>query len=269
MEEGARRLQRLGLACLIAAAALAPPALSAAQEESAAGDPAATTAPPTTPAPGAGQSTGDPNDAGRPDRKPAADKPNPIEDAPAPAEAPADPAPAPAVASKQPKAVAAASALVSVGDNFYSPRTVSIAVGDTVTWRNNGQAQHSATATNGSFDTGVFGAGQSRSHTFTTAGTFSYFCTIHGSAQSGTVRVAAAAGGGGSDGGGSAGSSAGGQSEADAVASADAAGDANTLPMTGYAAGALALVGFILLGTGIFLRRFDDQRRPFLSFPLR
>jgi LPXTG-motif cell wall-anchored protein len=157
--------------------------------------------------------------------------------------------------------VKAASALVSVGDNFYSPATVSIAVGDTVTWRNNGQAQHSATASNGSFDTGVFGAGQSRSHTFNTAGTFSYFCTVHGTAQSGTVRVAAASGVGGGGGGNDDTGATAGQSEADAVASAGAAGDANTLPLTGFASMGLAIIGLVLVASGMAVRRVEDQNR--------
>jgi LPXTG-motif cell wall-anchored protein len=219
-------------------------------------------------APGAGQPA-DNGNATDSTRKPASDKQGEA-DAPADVVIPAaGPTPAPAVATaKQPKAVAAASALVSIGDNFFSPATVSVAVGDTVTWKNNGQAQHSATANNGSFDTGIIAPGQSRSHTFTTAGTFSYFCTVHGTAQSGTVRVAAASGGGGGD--GSAGSSSDGQSEASAVASADAAGDANTLPLTGFASLSLALVGLALLASGIVIRRFEDQkRRRFFSFPLR
>jgi plastocyanin len=268
MEEGARRLQRLGVACLILAAVMAPPALSAAQDDGSAGQPAPAVTPPApaTPAPAptepADTAVGNKPDAGKEDE---ADKSG----ADSAAEA-AAPAPALAVATtakKQPKAVAAASALVSTGDNFYSPRTVSIAVGDTVTWRNTGQAQHSATANNGSFDTGVFDSGQSRSHTFSTAGTFSYFCTVHGSAQSGTVRVAAASGGGGGGGDDDASAS---QSEADAVASPDAAGDSNTLPMTGYASGALVLIGLMLPAAGAVVRRFEDEkRRPFFSFPLR
>ena len=85
---------------------------------------------------------------------------------------------------------------VSIGDNFYSPRTISIKVGDTVTWRNDGAAPHSATADGGSFDTGVFNGGQSRSETFSTAGTVPYFCTVHGQAQSGTIEVRSSGGGG-------------------------------------------------------------------------
>lgn len=251
---------------------MAPPALSAAQDDGSSGQPPAPAAAPPAPAdpadapadPAAGSEAGS-------NKKPDADKDDAADKADEePAAEPAAPAPALTVATtaKKPKAVAAASALVSTGDNFYSPRTVSIAVGDTVTWRNTGQAQHSATANDGSFDTGVFGAGQSRSNTFSNAGTFSYFCTVHGSAQSGTVRVAAASGGSGGGGGGDdAGAS---QSEADAVASPEAAGDSNTLPMTGYASGALVLIGLALLAAGAMVRRFEDEkRRPFFTFPLR
>jgi len=140
-----------------------------------------------------------------------------------------------------------------VGDNFYTPTSVSIAVGDTVTWRNNGQAQHSATANDGSFDTGVFGPGGSRSATFDSSGTFSYYCTVHGQAQSGTVRVLASSGAAGGGGASGSDTSATGDSEAGAVASPDAAGDSNTLPMTGMAAGALSLVGLALLASGLLM----------------
>ena len=51
--------------------------------------------------------------------------------------------------------------------------------GDTVTWSNNGPTGHSATANDGSFDTGILQKGSSGSHTFSQAGTFSYICTPH------------------------------------------------------------------------------------------
>jgi plastocyanin len=169
------------------------------------------------------------------------------------------PPPAPGPTSRSGKAQASASASVSIGDNFYSPASVSIAVGDTVNWSNNGQAQHSATADDGSFDTGVFGPGASRSQTFTRAGTFSYYCTVHGQAQSGTVRVLAASGGG-SGGGGGPTTSATGDSEAAAVASPDAAGTSTTLPATGMAAGVLALVGLALVASGSLVGRAGGTR---------
>jgi plastocyanin len=146
-------------------------------------------------------------------------------------------------------AAAAASLTVSTGDNFYSPASVSISVGDTITWKNSGAAQHSATAEDGSFDTGIFGPGQSRSQSFDAAGTFSYFCTVHGTSQSGTVRVLAAGGG---QGGGSASS---GPSEAAAVAAPDAAGTGTSLPATGLPLLLLSGVGAALLGSGIAAAR--------------
>jgi hypothetical protein len=141
-----------------------------------------------------------------------------------------------------------------MGDFFFSPASVSVAVGDTVTWRNNGDAPHNAVADDGSFSTPNLNKGQSASETFNQAGTFSYICTIHPQMK-GTVRVASAsAGGGGGAGASGPDTSATGDSEAAAVASPDAAGDSNTLPMTGMAAGALALVGLALLASGVLMR---------------
>jgi plastocyanin len=153
-----------------------------------------------------------------------------------------------------------ASASVTMGDLFFSPTSVSIAVGDTVTWHNTGQAPHNATADDGSFKTPDLNNGQSASETFNQAGTFSYICTIHPNMK-GTIRVLSSNGGGGGGGGASSsGSSGSAGSEASAVASPDAAGNANTLPMTGMAVGGLALVGFALLALGLIARQADRER---------
>jgi hypothetical protein len=147
-----------------------------------------------------------------------------------------------------------------MGDLFFSPASVSIAVGDTVTWTNNGQAPHNATADDGSFKTPTLNHGQSASHTFTQAGTFSYICTIHPQMK-GTIRVLASNSSGGGGGGGASSSSSGSSSsESSAVASPGAAGDANTLPMTGMAVGGLALVGLGLLALGLIARQADRER---------
>jgi hypothetical protein len=129
---------------------------------------------------------------------------------------------------------------------------VTVSVGDTVTWRNSGQAPHNATADDGSFTTPNLNKGQSASHRFTEAGTFSYICTIHPNMH-GTVRVLSSSSGGGGGSSGSSSSSAS-SSESSAVASPNAAGDANTLPMTGMAAGALGLVGLALVASGLATR---------------
>src|SRR5215212_9979894 len=107
--------------------------------------------------------------------------------------APEQPAPEPAAPEPQvladetaesrpespPKAIAAASGSVTISDFSFSPGTITINQGDTVTWVNNGPTPHSATSSSGAFDTGIFQKGQSRSHTFTEAGTFAYICTPH------------------------------------------------------------------------------------------
>ena len=67
-------------------------------------------------------------------------------------------------------------------------------MGDTVTWSNAGPTPHSATASDGSFDTGILDKGGSGSHTFTQAGTFAYICTPH-PYMKGTVVVQASASG--------------------------------------------------------------------------
>ncbi|HEY0603722.1 MAG TPA: cupredoxin family copper-binding protein [Herpetosiphonaceae bacterium] len=64
--------------------------------------------------------------------------------------------------------------------NFaFTPDSVEVPVGSQVTWANADQAPHTATARDGSFDTGQIEAGGSQSVTLNTAGTFEYFCTVH------------------------------------------------------------------------------------------
>ena len=85
---------------------------------------------------------------------------------------------------------------VTIAGFAFSPATVTVSVGDTVTWTNNDGVAHTATANGGSFDTGNIGGGSSDSVTFDTAGTFAYHCKIH-AAMTGKVVVQAASGGGG------------------------------------------------------------------------
>lgn len=65
-------------------------------------------------------------------------------------------------------------------ENFaFSPATVTVKVGDTVTWTNNDSATHNVTADDGSFKSPDFGQGGTFSFTFQKAGTYTYGCTIH------------------------------------------------------------------------------------------
>src|SRR5436305_3295512 len=67
----------------------------------------------------------------------------------------------------------------TISDFKFTPGSLTIHVGDTVTWTNVGPTAHTATAHDHSFDTGFLTRGQSASHTFTHAGTFAYICTLH------------------------------------------------------------------------------------------
>ncbi len=94
-------------------------------------------------------------------------------------------------------APSAANVPVSAVNFQFQPRTVTINVGDTVVWTNNDAVEHTVTASDGSWDSGLFGQGQTFSRTFDTAGTFNYYCRPHGSpdgsGMAGVVVVRAAA----------------------------------------------------------------------------
>jgi plastocyanin len=92
--------------------------------------------------------------------------------------------------------VFAADSDVSIAGFAFSPETITVTVGDSVTWTNQDGATHTATADGGSFNTGNIGDGALKSVTFEAAGTFAYHCSIH-AAMTGTVVVEAASGGGG------------------------------------------------------------------------
>jgi plastocyanin len=160
---------------------------------------------------------------------------------------------------------AASDTTVTIADFSFTPASITIHVGDTVTWTNHGPSAHTATANNGSFNTGVLQKGQSGSHTFNTAGTFSYICSIH-PFMHGTVVVLANT-----------------TSTTTATtptsttptsttpttttpasttpASTTSSGttaaqsSANTLPMTGFALTGTILTGVLLTGLGLVLRK--------------
>ena len=94
----------------------------------------------------------------------------------------------------------AADHAVAISGFAFSPKTITVTVGDTVTWTNSDSTSHTATADDGSFDTGTLGNGATGSATFSTAGTFAYHCAIH-SSMTGAITVEAAAGGSGGSGG--------------------------------------------------------------------
>jgi plastocyanin len=59
------------------------------------------------------------------------------------------------------------------------PDSTAVKQGDTVVWTNRMSMNHTVTADNGEFDSGVLGRNKSFSHEFATAGTVPYHCEIH------------------------------------------------------------------------------------------
>jgi len=80
---------------------------------------------------------------------------------------------------------AAGSSTPGCEPNCFVPSTVTIEVGETITWDNTDTAAHTASSgtptdgPSGVFDTGLMMAGGSYSYTADTAGTFDYFCMVH------------------------------------------------------------------------------------------
>ncbi len=76
--------------------------------------------------------------------------------------------------------------------NVFEPATITISVGDTVTWRNTDNVPHTSTSEDELWDSGALGAGEEFSFTFEEAGTYAYFCEFHPGME-GTVVVQEAA----------------------------------------------------------------------------
>ena len=83
---------------------------------------------------------------------------------------------------------APASASVSITDGAFTPRSVRIRTGGSVSWTNNDDREH--TATGSGFDSGLLRSGGRYSRTFAAAGTYAYVCALH-SDMTGTVAVVA------------------------------------------------------------------------------
>lgn len=148
--------------------------------------------------------------------------------------------------------VFAADHTVTIQGFAFGPDAVTVTVGDTVTWSNQDNVGHTATAGDGTFDTGTISAGGTASATFSTAGTFAYACAIHPS-MTGTVVVEAASNAGG-------GSSGGGEPPAtDTVAPTTRTGSHSP---DGTLAAWLAVLGVTMaIGTLVFDRRAEARRR--------
>ena len=65
-------------------------------------------------------------------------------------------------------------------DNFsFGPQTLTVPVGATVTWTNRDDIPHTSVSTEGVFKSKAMDTDEKFSYTFTKAGTYPYYCTIH------------------------------------------------------------------------------------------
>jgi plastocyanin len=82
------------------------------------------------------------------------------------------------IASAGQTAQASAGKSVDIDNFAYTPATLSVAKGTTVTFTNSSAVTHTATR-GGSFTTGVIKPGKSASVRFSQKGSFAYHCLIH------------------------------------------------------------------------------------------
>ena len=61
----------------------------------------------------------------------------------------------------------------------FAPNRITVGVGGSVTWTNNDNTSHNATANDGTWNSGNIAPGASFTRSFPTAGSFPYHCTIH------------------------------------------------------------------------------------------
>jgi plastocyanin len=80
-------------------------------------------------------------------------------------------------ANTQPATLAPAEVKI---DNFsFGPVTLTVPVGTTVTWTNRDDIPHTVVSTEGVFKSKVLDTDEKYSFTFSKAGTFPYFCSVH------------------------------------------------------------------------------------------
>ena len=150
----------------------------------------------------------------------------------------------------------ALAANVNAVDDAFQPASITVAAGESVTFANSGESPHTATADDGSFDTGTIDPRASATVKFDTPGKYPYLCRFHGdpggSGMAGVVTVTGAGGGTGGGTGGTGGTTGGTAGGTDGGAVADAGG-AGPLPQTASPLPFIAIAGAVLLGAGIWL----------------
>jgi plastocyanin len=77
------------------------------------------------------------------------------------------------------QATQAATAEVKIDNFSFGPAALTVAVGTTVTWVNHDDIPHTVVSTEGAFKSKVLDTDEKFSFTFSKAGSYPYFCSIH------------------------------------------------------------------------------------------
>lgn len=80
---------------------------------------------------------------------------------------------------------------VNLSNMSFTPNSLTVPVGTSVTWTNKDAVTHTVTSDTGLFDSGNLTSGSKYTYTFPTAGTYAYHCKIH-AGMTGTIVVTAA-----------------------------------------------------------------------------
>jgi len=72
--------------------------------------------------------------------------------------------------------------------NKFSPSSITVSSGTTITWTNKESVTHTVTSNTALFESGNMGKNDKFTYTFSTVGTFPYHCKFHGG-MTGTVIV--------------------------------------------------------------------------------
>ena len=83
------------------------------------------------------------------------------------------------MSAAQTVAASPAANTVTISGMAFSPASITIKAGQTVTWVNQDSIAHTVTSDQGLWDPGSLAPGASYQQTFATAGQYAYHCTIH------------------------------------------------------------------------------------------
>ncbi|HXZ27159.1 MAG TPA: cupredoxin family copper-binding protein [Terriglobales bacterium] len=86
------------------------------------------------------------------------------------------------------KEAAAAKYTVEIDNYSFTPQSITVPAGATVTWTNADDVPHTVAASDMAFHSKAMDTDEQYSHTFDQPGTYKYFCTVH-PRMTGTVVV--------------------------------------------------------------------------------